>query len=186
MGVSLTSAIPIFITNPGMTIARFALDSAARPRVTTSSTGTCHDCPATGYARFRSPRDLVELRPHRSGTERGHGYRRVLQLPAQRFGKTRHVSFGRRVNRDIRHRKKTGRRADIQNRAALSVPIMPEASARQPREGDHVDEHHFFHAVRVRCRERPAIAKPGVVDQQIDRDFFALDPFTERRERCFV
>ena len=176
MGVSLTRAIPIFITMPGMTIGRLLLDSMqGRPDDLLD-----RHVSQIRFTRCRSgwltPRHLSELRPHRSGTEGGEMNPSSVQLASQSFGKARHVSLGRRVNREIRDRKKAGRGTDIQNRAAFLFDHGRQQSACQPCQGHHVDLHHLVNPLRIGGRKCAHVSKSGVVDQQIDRGLLAVRP----------
>ena len=115
------SAIAIFISNPGMTIARFASTAASASR-TTCSTETftiAGDCFTREFHRRATSWNSVDTGP---GQRAVTCHRRALQFGAQRFRKTRHVSFRRCVHGRSRNGKKTRGRADIKNRAALSVP----------------------------------------------------------------
>ena len=99
-----------------------------------------------------------------------------VQFAAQSFGKAGHVSLGRRVNREIRDRKKAGRGTDIQNRAAFLFDHGRQQSACQPRQRHHVDLHHLVNPLRIGGRKCAHVSKSGVVDQQIDRGLLRLPP----------
>ena len=64
-------------------------------------------------------RNLIKLGKHRPRTERSHGNSQPARFGTNGFGKTGDVCLCRRIDCEVRQRKKAGRRTDVQNRAAF-------------------------------------------------------------------
>ena len=109
-----------------------------------------------------------------------------MQFGPNRFGKTGDVGFRRRINRKAGDRQEACRGADVENRAALLRDHSGKKQSRQQRQRRDIHGQHFFHALDLARRKGADIAEPGVVDEKIDRDFFAFEPIAQFDDRALI
>src|SRR5262249_28817943 len=122
---------------------------------------------------------LLELRYHRTGAKRAYACSGSVELGSKRFRETCHIRFCGGVNSRKRDRKKTSRRADVKNGAAMLCDHGRKQMTGDQRQRRDIYERHFLVSIGIALGKGTAVAQPGIIDQEIDVEFVAIKRFEE-------